>query len=1415
CAYYSGGLTVEQTVLLGFARGYSTVQAKLPQNGQMVAVGLSYQECIKILPKDLFVSCINNSYTVTVSGIRESVLEFVSVLKKKNVFTKLVNTGGYAFHSKLSGKAADILRAFACKVIPDPKPRSPKWISSSWPENKWDDQHCRMNSADYTAYNFENMVRFDQVLKRIPKNAIVIEVSPHGLLTPLIKRELGSSVTCLTLGNRNVKNNLKHFLENIGKFYLSGGQPNLTRLYNSVSFPVGRGTANIGSLIKWDHSVKWYTPFFNHKTEFGKKITVNTSTEKFQYLLDYELNGQVLMPFAGYLEMVWKVLADLKLKAINDMPILFESVSLRSNTILPEDQDVHFYVNIMKHSGYFEIFNGEVICCQGKASIPENINDEFSVKHQEHVVGSDNKLLTMNEIYKILNLKELRLRNQFRCLKNMNLNGDVGVVIWNGNYTTFLSNLLQVPAVSSMDDTLLMPLNIQKIVIDPTTFTDGEDIIFHRNTQENEIRCTGVEISNITFSNIHKKTIKQDSLILQEQVFVPYEHHLNTDEVSSVSMAIQIIFENSGITKNLRSRLQFKNASESEKISNVIGNILKSEYYKTMEFIDEQTASVEVIISNQLDISMKKSLINDGFLLIIGEKPSILDGFQLIYSGGTEDTISGVYLLRHVTQPNSCEIIDINNHNLEWIDKIKEAIKQDIEVVYLTNSSDDLCGIMGLVRCLNFEPYENTAFKCFVMDEANSAPFSLSSVFYRNQAAKKLAFNVLKNGVWGSYRYLPAKELKANDVYHASYEQGIEDGIYRWYEHSTNYSHDGWSSEYVYVFYSSLGLNTTPISRRVSSLSMQENKALCEYDYSGVTQNGSRVMGIGLGQMSLQIASDSLLTWNIPNKWTLEEAATVPLSYYLTYYALITKAQIKPQQTVLVLPGSDNISLAAISICFGMNCEVYTIADSNEARAFMLRRFPKLKSTHIGNSLNNVFINSIKIGTNGKGVDIVVGIPPKNAIEKIIHCLAKHGHFAQILNNNCFDTENIYGHILEKSIVVHLIKLSNILECENSKKHIYDLLNDGISKGIVHPLSTKIYTDLDIDKARDDLSSTYEKILIKLRDETPTTIKNPTRSIKASPRLYFCANGVYIIVGGLGGFGLALTDFMISRGARKIILNSRRGLSNSYQTYCFKKWSMIDGLTVKISTEDSSTLEGAQKLVQFSESLGNIKGIFNAALVLVDGTFVNQTADNFKSVLAPKIYSTNNMDKVTRKRCPNLEYFVAFSSVIGGKGNAGQSNYGMGNAAIERLCERRRKDGLPALAIQFGLVKDVGAVADSENTDKTLSVAGLTHQTIDSCLNSLEQFILQELTIATSYVIEKQTSASSNSGKKAPIEIVPSILGITDIAVVDTSRPLSQMGLDSIMALEIKQTLSRFYNIEIDVESIKYLTFENISDFSI
>lgn len=153
------------------------------------------------------------------------------------------------------------------------------------------------------------------------------------------------------------------------------------------------------------------------------------------------------------------------------------------------------------------------------------------------------------------------------------------------------------------------------------------------------------------------------------------------------------------------------------------------------------------------------------------------------------------------------------------------------------------------------------------------------------------------------------------------------------------------------------------------------------------------------------------------------------------------------------------------------------------------------------------------------------------------------------------------------------------------------------------------------------------------------------------------------------------------------------GIRTGYQARRVKVWRE-QGVQVKISTNDVGTEEGAQAIIKEAQELGRLGGVFHLAVVLRDSLFDNQTPSTFQEVCKPKYNGTIFLDKLTRQEdiSKDLHWFVVFSSVSSGRGNAGQSNYGFANSSMERICEQRVDDGLPGLAIQWGAIGDVGLI---------------------------------------------------------------------------------------------------------------------------
>lgn len=337
------------------------------------------------------------------------------------------------------------------------------------------------------------------------------------------------------------------------------------------------------------------------------------------------------------------------------------------------------------------------------------------------------------------------------------------------------------------------------------------------------------------------------------------------------------------------------------------------------------------------------------------------------------------------------------------------------------------------------------------------------------------------------------------------------------------------------------------------------------------------------------------------------------------------------------------------------------------------------------------------------------------------------------------------------------------------------------------------------------------KVVIKVRDEeSQKTMQPATKLINAISRTYMHKEKSYVLVGGLGGFGLELANWLIVRGAKKLVLTSRSGVKTGYQSLMIRRWTE-KGVEVSIDTNDVTSLRGAQKMMRDAAKMGPVGGIFNLAAVLRDGLMENQTEADYKSVCVPKVDGTKHLDAASRELCPDLDYFICFSSVSCGRGNIGQTSYGLANSAMERICEARQATGLPGLAIQWGAIGDTGLVLENLGDNDTV-VGGTLPQRMASCLQTMDMFMQQPHAVLASMVIAEKRKADATGGVSL-ISCVANILGLKDLKNINDSSTLADLGMDSLMGAEIKQTLERNFDMVMSAQEIRQLTFGMIKGF--
>uniref|UniRef100_T1K1R7 Uncharacterized protein n=1 Tax=Tetranychus urticae TaxID=32264 RepID=T1K1R7_TETUR len=777
------------------------------------------------------------------------------------------------------------------------------------------------------------------------------------------------------------------------------------------------------------------------------------------------------------------------------------------------------------------------------------------------------------------------------------------------------------------------------------------------------------------------------------------------------------------------------------------------------------------------------------------------------------------------------KVIHVNPFEYSWLDELKSCLKtEDDSLIWLTSKYESDTSVIGLVKCLSLEP-NGQRLRCIAL-RPGSKGIDLTSVNFNKSPFAEIAaidckFNVFDDKLgWGDYCHLeipskPENDKKCLTVAKDAYIQCLTPGdlsslVWTQFNPVADFNK---GQSLVQINYSSLNFkdvmhatgrlpsNLNPDWR--SQVQMQTPIGL---EYAGVDANGNRVMGM-LPYRALAtkvVLGPNDFTWPVPSSWSLEDAATVPVVYATAIYALLIRGQLREGESVLIHAGTGGVGLAAINIALSMNCRVFTTIGSEEKRAFLEKHFPSLDATSFAHSRSTSFEEHVLRHTNGYGVDVVLNSLSEDKLLASVRCLAPGGRFLEI---DSFIDPN--GWVNGKKALM-----------EQEKRKIDTFMEQGIARGTIRPLPRKVFEINEVEKAFRFMATGKHigKVLIKVKpendskDQKISTQDNQTFSPATNPILgitsikspQFHPNKVYIIVGGFGGFGLELACWLVRNGARHLVLNSRSGPKSAYHHYCLKRFAQL-GVQTTISEHNLTNQDDCYHLFEQISSR-SIGGIFNCALVLSDALMADQNEETYEKVCSSKVKVTRNLDQLTRTFAPDCDYFVVFSSVACGRGNPGQTNYGLANSYMESICQERHKDGLHGLAIQWGFVGDVGFVVEKMGV-KVESIRGTAAQRIHSCFSVLSRALAYPVPVLSSLVRSfDKKSLATDSGDI--IKSISHILGIKDINSLDPNITLGELGMDSLMAIEVQQVLEKQFNISINSREIRALKISKLKEFS-
>ncbi|KAF5280721.1 hypothetical protein FQA39_LY18004 [Lamprigera yunnana] len=1245
-------------------------------------------------------------------------------------------------------------------------------------------------------------------------------------------------------------NTVESLLNVLGSIYMMGHSLEVEMLYPDIKWPVSVQTPMLSTLVDWNHEDDWFA-VTNTTRNFSLgdvQLTLLSKEMDWTCLPGHVIDGMMLMPATGYLYMIWKTFCKMEKLIEEETCIVLENVRFHKATDTSQSALMIFKIIFGRETHTFEVAYDQISLVSGKIYIIKDIIDR-PLPVELPVSDTANVLLTTKDVYKELKLRGYNYSGGFRAIDNIELSGNISYVKWQKNWITFLDNMLQTKLLQEDTRNLYVPTCIQRLVIDASAHFEyttqlGEEPLLpvHNNSQVNTISCGGVECRGLLASSIARRKTRAEP-VLESYKFIPSNATLSLE--NAIRVCTQILLENvliytvkvaelvedelqTIVTPMVRCSLDDQPLIKTDMYICSKGAVQVPNANVLDKSLSEVTQCALVVVSAlsqkpQLTQEVLSALKEDGFVIsreATDFVPHSHDFFELTVVSVFTTDLEKVVLLRqtaHLKPHKKILRVSLDGSNFDWISSMQSSVKTD-EKVLLVVENEHASGALGFVNCLRRES-GCAQVKCvFIMDPDTC--FDPDDEFFARHLRKSLAINVLKNNKWGTYRHLPLDDEGFVEREHTfcSVSQVGNLSSLQWVEGPlTNKTKMPAENYLVDVYYAAINFKDVTISLgRISpdgfarTRLAQINTHSLGFEFSGIDSRGKRVCGMlpGSGGLSTLVKVEPCMSLQLPDDWTLEDGATIIVTYGTVLYSLFKAGKFKSGGTILIHAGSGGIGQSALHIASFYNFEIFTTVGTDEKRKFIRDNFPHIPDNHIGYSRDTSFEQMIFKETRGRGVDIVINSLVEEKLFASIRCLAPGGKFIEIGKYDVMRNNQFPMSLFSEGRSFFCIMLDFCFNTTPAIKHkLSKHVEDALRMGCVKPLHRTVFERDEVDQAYRYMAGGKHvgKILVKIREEN----KQSPKLFKCLPRFYCDSEMTYVVIGGLGGFGLELVDWLIVRGATKVAIVSRTGVKSGYASSRIKIWTSYQ-VTIDVFTDDVTTQGGCVALLKRASRRGPVAAIFNLAVVLRDGLFEDQNEQNFLISLAPKAVATRHLDVASRELCPRLQYFVVFSSVSCGRGNAGQTNYGTANSIMERICEKRKEAGYPALAIQWGAIGEVGLVAEMQELQREIEIGGTLQQRVSSCLTVLDTFLTQDESIVSSTVVaEKRSRAEGASGV---IEVVRTIMGITDLKTISENTPLPDLGMDSLSGLEIKQTLERECEIFLNAKEIRTLSFTKLKE---
>ncbi|KAH9996378.1 polyketide synthase PksD [Xylariaceae sp. FL0662B] len=467
-----------------------------------------------------------------------------------------------------------------------------------------------------------------------------------------------------------------------------------------------------------------------------------------------------------------------------------------------------------------------------------------------------------------------------------------------------------------------------------------------------------------------------------------------------------------------------------------------------------------------------------------------------------------------------------------------------------------------------------------------------------------------------------------------------------------------------------------------------------------VTRVGPRCQTVRVGDRVCMCVIDCMRTYprgdewavvKIPDAVSFEEACAVINPGLTSWQSLIEVGRLQEGEKILIHAASGATGQLAVQIAQMAGAEVFATVGYDHKKQLLIDEYG-IPADHIFYSRNTSFAKGIMRMTDGYGVDVVLNSLVGEGLRASWECIAPYGRFIEIgkadINAN---SALAMGPFAANATFTAVDLLHTFLYRKEMGRKLLHKTMDLAATGIIrYPKPLNPYDVSSVEDAFRYFQSGKSMGRIVIRVDSSTEVQKYLVRRRAWS---FDKDATYIVAGGLGGIGRSIVKWMVTKGARYLLILSRSGIATDAAAEVVTELAK-QGVTVHTPKCDTASLASlSQLLEECGRTFPPIRGCINAAMVLNDSTFDNMTHAQWESSIRSKVRSSWNLNTLL----PSLDFFILLSSLAGIVGSQGQANYAAGCTFQDSLARFRTYRGQKAISIDLGLMRTIGIVAETES----------------------------------------------------------------------------------------------------------------------